>query len=111
MSNLSIDTLTLSVYGTSHNLITNLTKGKKMLVVDIKCELNDLVEGDFHIIKSNATEYEYHFVPKGCKCGGVAGYGGGFPSYEIALWEAFKEAKQINEQGFHYHGGAKKHKN
>jgi hypothetical protein len=50
-------------------------------------------------------------VPKGCRCGGVAGMGFGFPSYEIALWEALKEAKQIAGQGWHYHGGSKKHKN
>jgi len=82
-----------------------------MLVVDCKMELNDLTDGDFHIIKSNATEYEYHFVPKGCKCGGTAGLGFGFPSYEIALWEALQEAKQIAAQGWHYHGGNKKYKN
>lgn len=82
-----------------------------MLVVDCKMELNDLTDGDFHIIKSNATEYEYHFVPKGCKCGGTAGLGFGFPSYEIALWEALQEAKQIAAQGWHYHGGSKKYKN
>lgn len=82
-----------------------------MLVVDVKMELNDLVNGNFHIIKSTETEYEYHFVPKGCNCGGTAGLGFGFPSYEIALWEALKEAKQIAEQGWHSHGGSKKHKN
>ena len=82
-----------------------------MLVEDIKTELDSLTEGQFHIIKSNATEYEFHFAPKGCNCGGTAGLGFGFPSYEIALWEALKEAKQIAEQGFHFHGGAKKHKN
>jgi hypothetical protein len=82
-----------------------------MLEADMKAELNDLTNEDFHIIKSNATEYEYHFVPKGCRCGGVAGMGFGFPSYEIALWEALKEAKQIAGQGWHYHGGSKKHKN
>jgi len=82
-----------------------------MLATDLKTELDSLTEGKFHIIKSNATEYEFHFVPKGCNCGGTAGLGFGFPSYEIALWEALKEAKQIAEQGFHYHGGPKKHKN
>lgn len=82
-----------------------------MLEADLKKELSELVEGDFHIIQSNATEYEFHFIPKGCKCGGVAGLGFEFPSYEIALWEALREAKKIKQQGFHYHGGSKKHKN
>jgi hypothetical protein len=82
-----------------------------MLAVDVKMELKDLTNGDCHIIKSNATEYEYHFVPKGCNCGGTSGLGFGFPSYEVALWEALKEAKKIQEQGWHSHGGSKKHKN
>ena len=78
---------------------------------DWKVEMADFMKGGCHIIKSNATEYEYHFIPKGCNCGGTAGLGFGFPTYEIAIWEAIKEAKQIASQGFHYHGGSKKHKN
>lgn len=85
--------------------------GGTTITTDLKMEIESLIEGDLHIIKSNATEYEYHFIPKGCNCGGTAGLGYGLPSYEIALWEAHKLAKQIQEQGFHYHGGSKKHKN
>jgi hypothetical protein len=84
--------------------------GEKMLVVDVKIDLANLTR-DFNIIKSNATEYEYHFTPKGCTCGGTAGLGFGFPSYNLALWEALQEAKRISAQGFHYHGGTKKHRN
>jgi hypothetical protein len=78
---------------------------------DMKKAIANMIEGDLHIIKSTSTEYEYHFVPKGCKCGGTSGLGYGLPSYDIAVWEAYKHAKQIQEQGWHSHGGSKKHKN
>jgi hypothetical protein len=76
---------------------------------EMRLEIDTIVKGIW-FIQDHGT-YEFSFIPKGCECGGIAGQGHGFPTYEIAVWEALKAAKQITAQGFHYHGGSKKYKN
>lgn len=75
----------------------------------MRLEIDTLVKGVWFL--QDGGTYEYSFIPKGCDCGGLAGRGSGFPTYEIAVWEALKEATTITAQGFHSHGNGKKYKN
>lgn len=77
----------------------------------ILIQIDALTDGRLDVIKTDSKTYEYHFVPKGCKCGGVVGVDSGFNSYEEALASALVKAVRIDAQGWHSHGGAKKTKN
>ena len=79
-------------------------------VEEMKQELNALVS-DVCFWKETHNTYGFAFVIKNCQHGGTTANRDDFPSYEIAVWEALQIAKEITEQGFHYHGGSKKYKN
>ena len=83
---------------------------EKDIKAELKAELATLTTGHW-VIKTDAKNYEFHFNPIGCTCGGVVGIGHDFPSVETALYVAVQEARKIQEQGWHSHGGKKKTKN
>ena len=77
---------------------------------NLKAQLNQLVTTAC-FYKETPSTFSYSFVIKNCQHGGTSAADTGFPTYEIAVWEALAKAVEITAQGFHYHGGSKKYKN